>query len=193
MIELPTSPGTRHAEIEPIDMGFTQRAANGSGLRIDRPGNRYRMVIEWPPMTYDQARVFEVRLERARSEGLRYPVSLVGSTQGAPGATVVDGGDSGGTTLKLRGGNPGYLFKEGYWLTLTKSGTGYLHKVASGGKVGSDGKIVLTVEPPLRVFPADGNAVEAARPTIEGEVTFERWQHPVNRIVSLSATIEEAA
>ena len=192
MITLPASPAVRHCEVEPIDMGFTQRAANGAGLRIDRPGNRYRMVLEWPPLTYDQARVFEARLERARTAGLRHPVSLVGTGQGLPGAPVVNGSDSGGTTLKVRGCTAGYWFREGYWLNVEVAGVRSLHRVAADVQVGAPGTATLTVEPPLPVFPADGDTVIADAPTIEGECSFERFVHPVNRRVTLSATIEES-
>ena len=119
---------------------------------------------------------------------------LLGETQGAPGSPVVDGTDSGGTTLKLKTASPGYVVKEGYWLTLVHAGVYHLHRAAAVAVVGADGKATLTVEPPLRVFPANGDAVLLARPMIEGLVTaLEPYEHPVNRRIQLTATIEESA
>lgn len=191
-VELPAKPGTRHIKYELMDFGFVQRGVGGGAVRIDRPGNRYRVTAIWPPMHPADARVFETRMARGRSEGLRIPIPLLGESQGTPGPVVVNGTDSGGTVLKLRSGNPGYRFKEGYWLTLVHAGKSSAHRVTAPVAVGAGGTVTLAVEPPLRVFPADGDAVEAARPWIEGPVTaIDPFEHPVNRRVTLSCTIEE--
>lgn len=191
-IELPAKPGTRHIKYELLDFGFVQRGVGGGVTRIDRPGNRYRVTAIWPPMHPADARVFETRMARARSEGLRIPIPLLGESQGTPGRTVVDGTDSGGTVLKLRGGNPGYQFKEGYWLTLVHDGKGSAHRVNAPAAVAADGTAELAVEPPLRVFPDDGDEVNAAKPWIEGPVTaLEPFEHPVTRRITLTCTIEE--
>lgn len=193
-ILLPSSPGTRHARIEPIDTGFLQRNANGAAERIERPGSRYRVTFSWPVMTPDTARPFVVRLERGRRERVRVPISLLGESQGAPGSAVVNGSDSGGTTLKLRSATPGYVFKEGYWLTLVHAEIYHLHKVSLQAIVAGDGTVTLQLEPPLRVFPADGAAVLIEQPWIEGFVVdLQPIEHPVNRRIQLTATIEETA
>ena len=193
MITLPTVPAVRHQEVEPIDTGFTQRAVSGAALRIDRPGSRLRLHFEFPPMDPASARVFEVRLQQARSGGLRHPVSLIGGSQGLPGATVVNGTDSGGTVLKVTGGNPGYVVREGYWLNVIHAGLRYLHRVTAAATLNGSGAATLAVEPPLRIFPSNGDSVELAAPVIEGECSFERFVHPVNRRITLAMTIEESA
>lgn len=195
MLELPTGLFPSSFIVEPVDMGFFQQSAAAMTTRIDRPGNHYRVSFELPWIKPDLARVVMRRLESGRSQGLRIKLPLVHGAQGNPGSPVVNGTDSGGTTLKLSGLTAGYAVKEGYWLNLIGSdGTRYLHKVCDLVLASGAGAAVLTVEPPLRIFPGNGDAVQLAAPVIEGFVTaINQFDHPVSRLFKLGFTIAEAA
>jgi len=159
-----------------VETGFEQVGVGGSGEWIDRPGARFEVEASFPPLTADQARVLSIRLLRARREGMKLFLPAHHEYQGVPGLPVVDGGDSGGRVLKLRSATPGYLFKEGYWLTVVHAGQAAMHKVAAAATVDATGRVTLAVEPPLRRFPSDGDAVHVARAWFEGRPAAPEWQ-----------------
>jgi hypothetical protein len=195
MITLPTGVTARSVKASLLDFGFINRPSSGApAQRYDRLGSRYSMEFELPPLPGDVARVVKARLTKAKRDGLRMPVPLMGGQQGSPGAAVVDGTDSVGTLLKLRGLTPGWFAREGFWLNVTDAdGALYLHDIAEPVRAASDGTAELTLGIPLRCVLADGAAVRIANPVIEGLVTSEvGWSDPVGRIVSgIAFTVEE--
>lgn len=190
MIELPDSPCPNGMEPVLIDYGSIVRGA--SSLRINRPGSRYRVTFSYPPMIPDKSRQFVARLLRAKREGLKIKLPLIVS-QGLPGSPVVDGVGQSGTAVKLRGFTPGYIAKEGYWLTIAGSSGAFLHTVAETVTADGSGDLTLQIEPALRAPFADGDTVEIAAPWVEGFVDGEDWgwQIPVNRLIAVSFTVEE--
>lgn len=172
MLEFPAGVKLATLRVVPIDYGFEQRPpAGGTTRRIDRPGNRFQASFSFPKVEGEEARVLISRLMRAKREGLRVQFPLP-HPQGDPGAPVVDGSDSEGITLKLRGLHANAPIREGWWLTvIDAAGTRYFHNVSADTAAGADGKATLTIEPPLRCFPTDGNQVLIAAPEIEGLVT----------------------
>ena len=197
MLELPTTPQPADVTASLLDYGMVLRPASGApALRVNRGGSRYSVQVTMPAMKADVARQFLSRLQSAKREGLRIPYPLLGVSQGSPGSPVVNGTDSAGTTLKLRGLTVGYTVKEGYWLSVTNaSGVSFLHNVRATVVVAAGGTVNLTVEPPLRSVFLDGAVVRLAAPVVEGIVTSDvSWSLPSDGIVSgLAFTIEEAA
>jgi hypothetical protein len=197
MIVLPDDPGPSTAHPVLIDFGFVQRPATGAALsRVDRPGSRFRIDFAFPPMPADVARVVVSRLIAARSEGLRIELPLMGVSQGAPGAPVVDGAGAAGSSLPLRGLTPGYQIKEGFWLTaIDAAGVHYLHNVRATTAADASGEALLTIAPILRAPLADGDAVLLAKVLVEGVVTEDvAWDMTPGEIVTgLGFTLEEAA
>lgn len=196
MITLPAGydPASAHARL--VDFGFVQDYVGGNSARIDRPGNRFEVDLTFPLATGEGARVLISRLTRAKSAGLRVEYPLQGVSQGSPGSPVVNGTDSAGRTLKLRGLLPGYTAGEGFWLTLVDgSDKRYLHQVSAQVIADGAGLATLTVEPPLRVFPGDGWVVLLAKPTIDGIVTnvVEWGMSPGDLTGGLGITLRESA
>lgn len=196
MIELPTSPAPNGVAPKLIDYGFTMRSpTGGSSLRLDRAGSRFAAEISFPPMKADTARVFVSRLLEAKSEGLRIEFPLLGVSQGNPGSPVVDGAGQAGKTLNVRGLTPGYVVKEGYWLSIVDAnGQHYLHNARAVVTADGSGDAALSITPALRVPFADGAVIHLAKPMMEGLVDGDgfNWQIPVNRLIALAVTIEEA-
>lgn len=198
MIEFPDDPWPNGVNIVPIDFGFIQRPLSGAAsLRVDRPGNRFRIELSYPPMKPDVARKFMARVQRGKREGIRVKLPLLGLNQGNPGSPVVDGADPTGTTLPLRGLTPGYAAKEGFWLHVEDAdGTRYLHSVQNNGQADASGDLTLDIEPPIRAPLEDGATVELAAPTFEGLLVEEiGWSLSVDRLVRFGGglVIEEAA
>lgn len=194
MLTLPDGIAPASATPEPVSFSFNLRPASGAELlHVDRPGDRFKIAVNLPPLVPEKARLVLSRLQRGRREGLRLVFPLLGASQGSPGAPVIDGAEPAGTTLALRGVTPGYIAKEGYWLTLVDGDDRRcLHQVSVQAMADAAGDMVLQIEPPIHQVFADGDAVLLARPTIEGLVTeLPGWTLPANRRVMLTFTIEE--
>lgn len=194
MITLPDSPAPNGLGYALLDYGSIQRGA--ASLRVDRAGSRYRLEISFPPMVPDTSRKFLARLQRAKREGIEIELPLLGVSQGIPGAPVLDGAGQAGTAIALRGLTPGYVVKEGFWLTISEAdGTAYLHSVAETAVADASGEAAVQIEPPLRAPFADGDAVELARPFVQGFVDGDSlaWEVLVNRLIAPSFVMEEYA
>ena len=191
MIELPDFAKRGSAAPTFVDAGFTQRGI-GSLSRIDRKGSRYKLACSYGPFYPDQGRVMVARLIAGKSEGIRIPYPLLIS-QGSPGAPVVDGAVTTGKTLLIRGLTPGYFCKEGYWLSLVKSGRHFLHNVKTGGMADASGELTVTLNEMLRDSFADGATINLAKPMVEGLVEGDEWQWSmsVDRVIPIQFTIEE--
>lgn len=191
MIELPDSPAPNGVDAELLDYGmFLRSPTGGSTLRVNRAGSRFKVTVTFPPMKPAVARVFAARLQTAKREGLRIDFPLLGASQGNPGSPVVDGAGQAGTTLALRGLTPGYVIKEGYWLTLIDTNGRYLHQAAGVAAVAGDGTVSFPIEPPLRAPMPDGAQVLLARPTVEGAlIEAIGWSYSVDRLVRLGGAI----
>lgn len=195
MIELPAEFVPREAMPQLLDFGMLLRPASGApALRVNRTGSRYVLQVAFPPMQPEKARRFVALMQVAKREGLRMAFPLMGLVQGG-GAAKVDGSGAAGTSLPLKNMTPGYMVRQGMWLAVEDAdGTRCLHNVAEAARVASDGKVTLTIEPPLRVALVNDDDVNVSAPTIEGWITSDvGWALPVNRIVSgLGFTLEES-
>lgn len=198
MIELPEDPAPNGVQVTPVDAGFLLRSATASSLlRVDRAGSHYQAEISFPPMEPEVADRFVVRIERAKRQGLRVDYPLLGRGQSGCGSPVVHGSGQAGTSLVLRGLTPSFAVKEGFKFTVVDADDNRaLHKVAEPARVAANGRVTLSIEPPLRLVLLDGATVLMARPTIEGMITGDVPQVlSVDRLVRFGATIviEESA
>ncbi len=195
MITLPAEFSPREATVQLLDYGMILRPSSGApALRINRAGSRFSLQVSFPPMALEKARTFVALLQRAKREGLRMAYPLLGLVQGG-GAAKVDGSGAAGTAMPLKGLTPGFMMRQGMWLTVEAAdGTRCLHNVAEPVRVGVDGKATVSIEPPLRVALVNDDNVLIAAPTIEGIVTSDvSWILPVSRVISgLGFTLEES-
>lgn len=192
MIELPDFAAAGSAVPVFMDAGFTQRGVQ-SLARIDRKGSRYKMACTYGPYAPEQGRIMVSRLIAAKQEGLRIEFPLLHS-QGSPGSPLTVGAVSTGKTLALDGMTPGYTCKEGYWLSLVKSGRHYLHSVRTGGKAAADGTLTITLNEMIRDSFADNTVVHLAKPMVEGFVEGDEWSWnlAVDRVIPIEFALEEA-
>lgn len=196
MITLPSVPAPNDAQPQMIDFGANLRGALGSAtVRVDRPGNRFRAAISYPLMTPAQARVFVSRLLRAKATFLRLPWPLLGISQGAPGAPVVNGAGQAGTAIALRGLAPGYTFQEGFWISLLGGGRHHLHNVTNAVTASAGGLATVSIVPALRFPFPDGAVANVAQPMIDGFVDGHStdWAIRVDRMVQIGFALEEIA
>lgn len=193
MIILPTH-NTASATPEFISNGFLQRGIIGETTRIDRKGSRYRVAFSIGPFYADEGNLFVSRLLAAERQGLRVPYPLQ-SGQGSPGFALVNGAGQSGETISLKSVTPGYVCREGYWLSIEdENERHYLHNVQTGGRADASGNLVIGVTPELR-HPFLNNAkVHIAKPMVQGwTVGAVSWDLNGDKVIALQFTIEEAA
>ena len=198
MIELPHDIGPAAARLSLLDFGGVMRPDSGGAVtRVNRGGTRFAADVQLPPLVHDdRGRLFVARLVRAVSEGLRIEVPLGVGHQGSPGQSITLSADvAGGTSIAITGANPGYSVREGYWLSLVKSGQHYLHQASAQVTVGGGGTVTLSIWPPLRTDFSTGDAVHLARPMMEGLVVDDgmAWELSLAHHVGLSFRLEESA
>ncbi|WP_294195860.1 hypothetical protein [uncultured Sphingomonas sp.] len=195
MIELPAWAVPNAATPALVDAGGVMRSPlNTAALRINRLGSHYMVALAFPPYEPEQGRIIVSRLIRAQVAGLRVPYPLF-VDQGQPAAPVVDGAGQAGLSLKLRGLTPGYVAREGYWLSIVDpAGQHYLHNVAADAVAAADGGMTIALSEMLRVPFQNGAAVHLAEPMIEGIVDGDKraWTLAVDHTTSIEFTIEEA-
>lgn len=196
MIELGHPFSQASAKPQLVDPGYTLKSGgNAASLRVDRPGMHYAAEFSLPVMTPDMGRVLASRLSRARSEGIRVAWPLIGAPQGSAGAPQVDGTDSAGTTLKVKGLTVGYLAREGYWLNvLDADGAHYLHQVQATVRADALGKATLAVWPPLRCVLANNAVVKLTGVQFEGVLSSGvSWEIAVDHLFSPPPIVIEEA
>lgn len=196
MITLPPTPAPNDCSPRVISFDLHARPSTGAAVQtIYRPGSRWALDFTYAKMNANVARTFTSRLVRAQRAGLRMAVPLLGVSQGAPGAPLVDGDYPSGTVLPLKGCTPGYEFGEGYWLTLVDAaGDYFLHQVVGSAIVGGAGTVTLSIETPIRAPFLNGATVLVAAPMIQGFIENVSWGMRLGGLVEgIGFTLEEAA
>lgn len=192
-IVLPSDPWPSGVSFRPVRAGFDLPGTFGVDQRVSRMGDRWAMDVQMPPMPYgDTALRWVARLSRARGDVVRMRVPQPGLAVGDPGDVLVNGAGQSGTSLIVDGVNAPTSLREGQWVSITTGGRSYLHLIAADVLFDSAGEATLTLDPMLRVSPADNSPVEIEEPVIEGFLEAgQEWTVDVARHVGLSFTIRE--
>jgi hypothetical protein len=195
-ITLPEKPGVRTAKPRLVDTGAIQRSPLGTwAQRLNRPGNHFAIDVVAPTTRgADVGRILISRLVRGMEEGLLLP--FVQDVKPCVSADpVIDGAGQAGRTLNLRGWQAAAWAKEGQFFSIIQGGRRYVHMITAQALAGSDGKMVVSIYPMLRVEPADGAVCEFQRPMIEGFMVGDNleWQLQTAPFIDVSFSVEEAA
>jgi len=196
MIILPTWPGARRAVPRVLDFGGILEPTSGAETqRMNRLGNRYGVTFEMPALeNADQGRVWVNRLVRGQRAGARMEYPLLDFNPGTPGPFVVNGNGQAGTMVNVRGGAPGYQFKEGQPFNLVVDGGYYLDFIGADVTADGSGNATITLSQMMRKQPSDGAPLLITQPVVEGWVVDDQvsWELALNRSTGLSFTIHEA-
>lgn len=192
MIELPSFARQGMASPMFMDAGFTQRGVQSLG-RIDRKGSRYKIAFSYGPFHPDQGNIMVARLIAAKQAGLRVKYPLQRS-QGSPGTPLLNGAVTTGRIINVDGLTPGYICREGFWLSLVKDDRHYLHSVGIGGTANGSGQLQIELNELLRDPFPDNAVIHLAEPMIEGIVEGDSfgWQLSADQAIPIEFTIEEA-
>jgi hypothetical protein len=186
-IVLPDFPGPSSAVPRYLDFGSSYKGGQGGATqRFDRPGNRFALDVEMPPIRLEPRvhwgvgyRVFLQRLRIAKREGAIYPFPQQGFVLAAAGVPVVDGDVAANTAvMSLAGFSPGSILREGQFVSIIHEGRRYIHSFAEERVAAADGTLAdASMDPIFRVPFADGDIVELI-PMIEGSVQGEEVAWP---------------
>lgn len=182
-------------EFEPVDFGGTIGGElGGTDQRVNRLGNRWRMLVTLPRMNPAAADAWAVDLARGLRTGVRMRVPEPGMRDGSPGAVLVAGAGQAGSVLAVDGGTVGHVIRKGKWFSVLTGGRRYLYKAAAPLRLGEGGAGSIELEPLLRRVPADNAPVELALPMIEGLIEPVSWKIDARRIAEgVSFVIREVA
>lgn len=197
MIELPDGVVPNSFTMRYLDFGGVQRPALGGAItRVNRLGNRFACDFTLPPLPLETGRMVVSRLIRAKTEGIRIELPLTAGEQGAPGTAVqLSAAATGGISIAVDGLNPYYAAREGYWISLVKSGQHYVHNIAALVTANVSGAATWTITPELRTSFADNSVVNVAAPMIEGLIDGDEqaWEWSLAHHLGIGFTVEEAA
>lgn len=185
------------AQLRPqLFSGDQEGTLGGPTLPVPRLGDRWAYDVDTTQLQLDApGQQMVTAVTRATTEDA---LMIVGQPFLAAPLTTgdgrVDGVGQGGTTLKLRGLMAGSALPVSAMLSIIHAGTRYLHQIASGATVGSDGRASVLVWPMLRFLTIDAELVELVEPKIEGKLSgFAGGKRTRNRIDPISFTITERA
>jgi hypothetical protein len=192
MIDLPDF-GYVNRVISPVySGGVADGSLGGPSDYIDRPGYRYSVQFDLPPLPASkEARRLETLLEQGSGEDVSYPFPLdVRSIVSGP--ALVDGSNAVGASLKLKGLVPGFVMRMGQaFAVILADGTGFIHKAKTEQIAGDDGKMTVPVFPLTRTTFTDGLTVEIERPRIRGILSYQGSTQPAHGRRGFSFTITE--
>lgn len=176
------------SELTPTMGGVTQR--------LDRIGSRHAIDVQMPAMRIEaDGRRWIARLLRAKQEGGRIVFPQVEFEPGPCGRPTVAAATAAGRTIPITGATPRYAIREGQWLSVTHGARSYLYCATSQVVLDGSGAGLVPVDVLLRSPLAVGDAVELARPVIEGWLSGDgyEWTLERGRTVGLGFTIAERA
>jgi hypothetical protein len=196
MIDLPDYPSPQGAEPALVDYGTLLTPTLGGPVqRIERMGNRWRISVTMPPMVNDGLkREWLSALVRGKQEGARMEFPLMGFTPLPAGTPVVDGASQSGRTLSIEGATANLVVRDGQFFSIETGGQHYLYMNVGQTILDGTGAGDLTIEPMLRVSPADGDTIHMAKPMIEGFIRGEEqmWQISLGNILGLAFDLVES-
>lgn len=171
-------------------------ALGGVTQRIGRLGSRHSLAFDTPAMKIEsEGRRTIALLKQAQQQGGYVRVPQVDFDVGAPGAPMVNGAHTGGTTLAVKGATPNYGVCQDQALNITVAGRRYLYFAAAAAILDATGAGSIPLTSPMRTHLAGDETVELGKPVIEGWLGGNQftWTLDIARTVGLSFTISERA
>lgn len=152
----------------------------GQAQRITRLGSRWSLTFRnLPAMGIPCGRALIGLRAKMRANGdsgaFLWPQP---GFAGAIGAPAVNGAGQTGCSLAVKGLTPSTpLLVAGTFFSFVVGARNYLHALTANAVVDGGGNATLSIAPMLRASPADGAALQAAQPAIEGfiEGQAEAW------------------
>lgn len=148
--------------LQPNTQSF-QSPLSGAVQTVELPGARWKASFLMENLTEADSAAMQAFLVKLRGRAGRF--SLYNFARDKPrgtqgGAPLVKGAGQSGTTLIIDGCTVGATLLAGDYLEVN----GELKMVVASATANGSGEMTLTIEPPLRVSPADNAAVTLTQP-----------------------------
>lgn len=195
LIDLPASPGSAKVQFIPVTFeGVLTPPFGAEEQQVNRLGDRWAIAVELPALSLRAAREWSADLVSGRRFGARWKLRQPGLRIGTPGTPLVAGAGQGGLALSVDGMTPYAGWQKGQFVSIVTAARRYLYQFASAGAAAGDGTATFTFSTPLRVAPADNDAVEFV-PQIEGRLAGDdaSWTIDELRLGRTSFVIREMA
>lgn len=199
MIDLPLTPAPVGVKFKQIDFGSTiTPPTGGPDQRVNRLGNRWSVEVTMPPMpNLEIGQRFISRLIRGKSEGVKMPLPMLGTSPGSIGTPRLSVSPGTGRTIDIKNINIGRLIREGQFFSIETGGRHYVY-MSNGDVTTSDApapasRATVQVSPLLRVAHLVNDSVHLEQPFIQGliEGDPDEWEIGLERNVQLVFIIKE--
>lgn len=180
------------------DYGVMQTPVLGGRTnRIGRLGGGHMLKLTLPPEDMEpDGRKIVARLQMAKEYGGIVAWPQVDFPVGTPGAAItVSSAVAGGRYVQITGATPRYAIRMGQALNITRNGHRYLYFAGAQTILNASGAGTVTLTRPLRTKLLGAEAVNLAKPVIEGWITGDNFGWPIDeqRNVGLSFDLMERA
>lgn len=182
-VTLPTTPGMASYRIFPVTAGGVEESAlGGAAILINRPGDKWGIEVELPPMAAGQIALnWCAALNYGRRQGVLMNWPQNGLSIGTPGSPLVNGANQSGSSLNIDGASASHVFPSGQFFSVSQSGRTYLHQLFGPAVMNGSGAGTCTLVNPLRAIFADNGIIDFAVPKIQGYLIGDPGDWTVNR------------
>ena len=180
------------------DFGVLQKPVLGGPInKIDRLGGGHTLSYTVPPkMMEPDGRRLVARCQMAKRYGVVLEVPQVEFDVGTPGVGItIAGAVAGGRYAQITGATPRYAVRMGQALNIKRNGHRYLYFAAAQAVLDGAGAGTIELTRPLRTKLVGGEAVNLAKPVIEGWIEGDNFNWPIDmqRTVGLKFDVVERA
>lgn len=166
LITYPTLSATAPARMRWGQVSNTQVSTSplsGAVQTIELPGARWKVSVSYPPLLDADAALMRAFLVKMRGQANRvdlWPFDQQSPRGTAGGTPLVNGGSQTGTSLITDGWTAGATLLTGDFFAVATQ----LFMVAADATADGSGNMTITVEPPIRVSPANNAAITVNKP-----------------------------
>ncbi|KMS54724.1 hypothetical protein [Sphingobium cupriresistens] len=180
------------------DFGVLQKPVLGGSInKVDRLGGGHVLSYTVPPKAMEpDGRRLVARCQMAKRYGVILEVPQVDFKVGTPGlAITVASAVAGGRYVQITGATPRYAVRMGQALNITRNGHRYLYFTAAQVVLNGSGAGQVELTRPLRTKLLGTEAVNLAKPVIEGWIEGDNFSWPISmqRTTGLQFDVVERA
>lgn len=194
---LPESPAPANVTKVVHDYGrVISGSLGGNDTRLDRPGTRYGLRVDMPPIRGPEANAFVSDLIRGKSEGVRMEWPLGEIDVGALGYTPQVQGGQAGSLLRITNWANAYEIQKGQFFSIDHDGQHYLYHATQAVSVvnpNTSTVVEVPIYPMLRRPTIQFSNCYFLKPMIEGYIQGDEraWEQAVSHELGMSFEIKE--
>lgn len=188
-----TGKAPRRARVSPITFNTEMvPPAGGPEQTIQRPGARFEIELEYPPLRGADALALQARLLAAKMDEAIVEVPQPAKPPTIAGTPRVNGSGFVGKSIMADGFAAGDAVVIGQYFSILTAGRYYLHMITTA-KTAVSGAMQLDFEPMLRHVPSDNDLLIFNTPYLQGRIVDEGlgFEMDVAALYGFSFTVRE--